>query len=577
MKNLIFLSLLIASLNLCAQTNVDRNAKLSQDKIEIWNKIEIQFESSKTYDNPIYEVQDFKIQFTAPSGREKVVRGFWDGNTDWKVRFLPDETGTWNWKSTCSDQENNGLHNREGKFECIKNTNTNPIFQRGGIVHNPGSYHLSYNDGTPFFWLACTAWNGALKSTDEEWEYYLNQRVKNHYSLIQLVTTEWRGCEKNAEGLKAIEGIEKIRIHPEFFKRIDRKIDEANKKGLVVSPVVLWALPFAEGRELSPGYSLPLEEAVLLAKYIVARYQGNHVIWTLGGDGKYYDDLEERWKEIGRRVFNDIDHAPVTLHPHGSSWVGDIYDQEAWYNVMGYQSSHSNEKGVVDWINKGPMVEMWSKLKPMPYINMEPNYEEIGFRIFAKDVRNASYWSLLATPLAGVTYGANGIWPWLAEGEKIENHGDKGGVTGWRKSIEFPGSIQMGYLAGFFEKLEWWKLFPANEILAFQPGEKTFNHWISVSKSRDDQTIVVYIPEKAEVKLYNPNGYKYSAQWFNPLTNEYLEAKIEQRTFSTHEKVDFDNGERMMVTVANDSKTIIFTHNFENDRLIVLQKTDRKK
>ena len=60
------------------------------------------------------------------------------------------------------------------------------------------------------------------------------------------------------------------------------------------------------------------------------------------------------------------------------------------------------------------------------------------------------------------------------------------------------------------------------------------------------------------------------------LNNEYLEAKIEQRTFSTHEKVDFDNGERMMVTVANDSKTIIFTHNFENDRLIVLQKTDRK-
>ena len=38
-------------------------------------------------------------------------------------------------------------------------------------------------------------------------------------------------------------------------------------------------------------------------------------------------------------------------------------------------------------------------------------------------MRNASYWSILATPTAGITYGANGIWPWLREGEEILNHG----------------------------------------------------------------------------------------------------------------------------------------------------------
>ncbi len=183
---------------------------------------------------------------------------------------------------------------------------------------------------------------------------------------------------------------EKLKFILNFLNESIRRIDEANAKGFLVSPVIFWALPFGQGRELSPGYTLPLEEAVLLAKYIVARYQGNHVVWTLGGDGKYYDDQELKWKEIGRRVFNDIDHAPVTLHPHGSSFVGDLYAQEDWYSLMGYQSSHSNAEGTVNWINKGPMAEMWSKLKPMPYINMEPNYEEIGFRITAKDVRNAA-------------------------------------------------------------------------------------------------------------------------------------------------------------------------------------------
>jgi len=515
----------------------------------VWTKHEISFESSEVYDNPIYDVKDFIITFTAPSGRVKVVRGFWDGGKIWKVRFMPDETGLWHWASECSNENNDGLHGQSGDFTCVPNSDDKAIFQKGAVGHQPGKYYLTHNDGTPFFWLACTAWNGALKSTSEEWNYYLDHRVRNNYSTIQLVTTEWRGCDKNPEGLTAIEGTGYIRIHPEFFKRIDKRIDEANANGLLVSPVILWALPRGEGRHLSPGYTLPLDEAVLLAGYIVARYQGNHVIWTLGGDGQYYDDQEVKWKEIGRRVFNDIDHAPVTLHPHGSSWVGDIYDREEWYSIMGYQSSHSNSKRVVDWINKGPMSQMWSKLKPMPYINMEPNYEEIHFRITAKDVRNACYWSIFATPVAGVTYGANGIWPWLAPGERILNHRDKGGVTGWRKSLDFPGSIQMGYLAEFVKQFKWWNLYPSNDLISDQPGEEIYNHWISVVRNPDYDIIIAYIPEKSDVKLFNPLDYKYTAQWFNPVTNEYSPAQI-----------------------SHADKSIHFNHDFKNDMLIVLRR-----
>ncbi len=538
----------------------------------IWKKHEIQLSSSKIYNNPVYDVKDFKITFTAPSGRTRIVRGFWDGGTDWKIRFLPDEIGTWEWETWCSDKKNRGLHEKRGQFECVKNPESELIFKKGAIGHEAGKYYLSYNDGTPFFWLACTAWNGALKSTDEEWKHYLDHRKNNHYNVIQLVTTEWRGCDKNAEGLTAIDGSAYIHIHPEFFKRIDRKIDEANEKGLLVSPVILWALPVGEGRHLSPGYTLPLEEAVILAKYIVARYQGNHVVWTLGGDGRYYNEQEVKWKEIGRRVFNDINHAPVTLHPHGSSWIGELYSQEEWYSLMGYQSSHNNGESVVNWINQGPMSRMWKKLKPMPYINMEPNYEEIHFKITAKDVRNASYWSIFATPVAGVSYGANGIWPWLQPGERILNHRDEGGVTGWKKSIEFPGSIQMGYLAGFIQKHDWWGLYPANEILAKQPGKEKYNQWISVVKSSDDETIIAYIPEKCNVKLFNPKGIKYSAQWFNPVSNTYSDAKIRQEYYTTAVKVDEEKGEKMMLTIANDSHYIEFTHHFENDMLIVLKK-----
>jgi hypothetical protein len=43
----------------------------------------------------------------------------------------------------------------------------------------------------------------------------------------------------------------------------------------------------------SPGYTLPDDEAVRLARYIMARYEAHHVIWLLGGGGNYLDPFEQ--------------------------------------------------------------------------------------------------------------------------------------------------------------------------------------------------------------------------------------------------------------------------------------------
>jgi hypothetical protein len=222
----------------------------AQTEVKIWEKFENEFTSSKAYEKPIYQVKEFSVTFTSNTGRKRKVNGFWDGGNTWKVRFMPDEMGEWKWITSCSDKDNAGLYNLQGNFTCVANDNRHPFYRYGAVIHPNGKYYLTYNDGTPYFWVACTAWNGALKSTDEEWEYYLSHRIKNHYNLIQLVTTQWRGADKNLEGLVAYEGSGEITIHPEFFKRIDQRIDEANAMGLLVSPVILWALPVGEGRHL---------------------------------------------------------------------------------------------------------------------------------------------------------------------------------------------------------------------------------------------------------------------------------------------------------------------------------------
>jgi hypothetical protein len=296
---------------------------------------------------------------------------------------------------------------------------------------------------------------------------------------------------------------------------------------LVAAPVLLWALPVGEGREFSPGYYLPENEAILLAKYMVARFGGNQVIWILGGDGRYINEYEQRWKRIGREVFGGYHPGVVAQHPHGSSWIGEDYKDEHWLDIVGYQSSHNNGEWVVNWINKGPMAQTWQDLPPKPIINLEPNYEEIHFRITAEDVRNASYWSIFATPPSGITYGANGIWPWIQrEGELIENHGNPGGrgPSTWAKSIEFPGSLQIGYLSAFIQQFDWWALKPTPQLLVEQPGEEVFNHFISIVADDYLNTILIYTPIQQEIKLRIPSPTQYRVRWFDPVKNDYLES-----------------------------------------------------
>ncbi|MGQ9620207.1 MAG: apiosidase-like domain-containing protein [Bacteroidales bacterium] len=500
---------------------VSATARPQVPETVLWKKYELTFPSTVNYENPVQDLRSFQITFISPTGNVRTINGFWDGENTWKARFMPDETGDWKWETNCSDSKNAGLHNVKGEFRCIPNNGKSDLDIHGKIIRQNGLFYLTHADGTPFLYIGCTAWNGALKSTDKEWDQYLEHRASHQYSVIQLVTTQWRGCEKNSMGQVAFEGSGKIRINPEFFRHLDKKIDLVNEYGLVAAPVILWALQTSAGRELSPGYYLPDDQAILLAKYIVARYGANHVIWLLGGDGIYTGIYEQRWKTIGRAVFDGTHQGIVAQHPCGRSWIGNIYKDEKWLDIVGYQSSHSNDKGTVEWITKGPMSREWSILPARPLINLEPNYEQIRTTITDKDVRNAVFWSLFTAPVSGVTYGANGIWPWLREGEKILNHADAPWTDTWDKSINLPGSLQMKNIASFLKSLEWWNLYPAQELLVEQPGDKAFNEFVSVVKAPDNKIIVVYVPVRTLVKIRKSLQNKYSLKWFNPVTNKY--------------------------------------------------------
>jgi hypothetical protein len=79
----------------------------------------------------------------------------------------------------------------------------------------------------------------------------------------------------------------------------------------------------------------------------------------------------------------------------------------------------------------------------------------------------------------------------------------------------------MAHLAELFGSIEWWRLRPAPDLVANQPGEVTPARYIAAARSEAGDLALIYIPEDRllEVRLKDLRA-DLSAQWFNPRTGE---------------------------------------------------------
>ena len=80
-----------------------------------WGLFEAAFTSTTQPENPLQDVE-LNVTFVPPSGEPHTVRGFWDGGSTWRVRFSPDQTGTWRYTTAAVPESDAGLHARRGTF-----------------------------------------------------------------------------------------------------------------------------------------------------------------------------------------------------------------------------------------------------------------------------------------------------------------------------------------------------------------------------------------------------------------------------------------------------------------------------
>jgi hypothetical protein len=496
------------------------------------SRFELSLVGSVEYARPSREVA-FSVEFTSPSGQSQRVDGFWDGGATWRARFKPDQIGRWTWASACSDASNRGLHAQTGAFVCVEPAGATRFEQHGPLQVSANRRFLEHADGTPFLWLSDTAWSGPLLSTDEEWAHYLRERARQGFTAVQWVATQYLAApDGDREGQMPYAGHQQIDINPAFYQRLDRRLDALNAAGLLGVPVLLWASTWSdEGvNNHNPGWTLPEDQAILLARYMVARWGAHDVVWILNGDGDYRGPKAERWQRIGQAVFGDRPHAPVVLHPSGMNIPTDEFRDQEWLDITGYQSGHGDDEATQQWLVAGPPAQDWQRDPPRPSINLEPPYENhIAYqsqqRISPFVTRRALYWSLLTAPTAGVSYGGHGVWGWDDGTTTPVAHPKTGVPLPWREALVMPAAKQLHILAELFGGIEWWRLRPAPELLLAQPGQALPSRTILAARADAGDLALAYTPESGTLEL-NLAALRpgLAARWVNPRTGERFDA-----------------------------------------------------
>jgi hypothetical protein len=528
-----FLALVIILLSVHSQ------AAVQSPKVPVtpkWLRFEESFKSSTAYSNPLQEAV-LAVFFISPSGKTNQVHGFWDGGKTWRVRFAPDEIGRWSFQTSCSDVSNRGLHNQTGRFICTAPIASARFAQHGPVQIARDHRHFEHADGTPFFWLADTIWNAPRVSDPRDFLTYATTRVFQKFTVAQWSLAPGR----DAKGEAAWFGTARIAINPAFFQRLDAKLETLSHAGILscIAPLdeLDPALPTspsaqAKGSRTSDAQPATLnqqlisdDQAALLLRYVVARWQAEPVAWLLLFEGDSQARQASRWKKLGQTVFGAAAHAPVILFTRDTPWVLNEFRDQSWADVFAYQTLTDTSDDAVKWAISGPLGNEWKNEPARPVLAFTPPENGVipnsGKRFSADEVRHAAWWSLLLAPPAGVNYSAHGVLNWDETIDTSEARSNAGALPLWNKSLFMPAARQMTHLARTMTSVDFWQLRPRPEFVATQPGTLSPRRYISGAGTEKNDRTLVYVPGDRTLDLALPALPSAPVvTWLNPRTGE---------------------------------------------------------
>ena len=154
-------------------------------------------------------------------------------------------------------------------------------------------------------------------------------------------------------------------------------------------------------------------------------------------------------------------------------WPWDAFKDEKWLDVLSYQSGHGDDSSTLAWIHSGPPAKKARRAreaadKPRASVRRPPAYQ--SRKPHPTIVCAGPPIGAFNAPMAGLTYGAHGIWSWQTSAGELLAHKGTGQAKLWRDAMNLPGSAQMGHIVKILGAPPRWALKPAQDMLMRQPG-----------------------------------------------------------------------------------------------------------
>lgn len=390
-----------------------------------------------------------------------------------------------------------------------------------GLRVSSNGRYLEYTDGRPFFYLGDTAWELFHRLRREEIAFYVENRARKGFTVIQAVALAELGglSTPNACGEMPLMDNDPTRPNDAFFKLIDETVELLAQRGMFLGLLPTWGSHWKMNAEGRTGIFTP-ETAAVYGRFLGERYRDAPLIWILGGDQNPTDPRERAVIEAlanGLRQGDQGRHL-ITCHPRGPGQSSDWWHHAEWLDFNMSQSSH----GARDHDNGLFAEHDYGLTPPKPTIDGEPRYEmvPVGFynsdavavrRFDDADVRQAAYWSLLAGA-CGHTYGHNSIWQMWEPGREAMI----GACVPWQQALDHPGAFQMGYLRRLFESRPFHKLVPAQEIIL--DGPRHGGAKIRAARAVDGRFALIYSPRGEPFTVHQGiiAASRVRASWFDP-------------------------------------------------------------
>lgn len=483
-----------------------------------WHPVELEFSASEPHDDP-FGVDDLEVTVSHPSGERFTVPGFWDGEETFKARFVPTKPGRWRWESAAADP----ALCETGDVVVEPGNSDRPLHVHGYLT--PGNHTFRHADGTPFFWLADTAWTASTRATLEEWEHYLDYRDEQGYNAVQVNALRQHDGSVPHDRLPFGDEWDLDQPNLDYFQHLDELVSMCHERGIVPALVALW-FDYAPGANLDWGVDADRrhhhtpEQARRLGRYLGARYGAYGATWLVSGDSEFNEECVEVYRAAAEGLGEACQYPLRTAHQPGGQSTPTIVNEEPWLDYHMYQSGHTHDLTVPE----RQAIECRMLEPTRPVLNGEPCYAEMNAygtdELLDRDLVRAAAWiSILSGGNVGITYGVLGIWPWHRAGDTFEGADVWGEPNSWDESLTAASGDDYARVKSIISSLAFQTLSPRSDLLeSASTGE--------VAAVLAD-AVIVYLTDGRNIELQDAPAMT-AGVWYDPATGAEESVEFER-------------------------------------------------